>query len=124
MSELSLTDTQKLRMIPQLREAIDELYKIIVTGDTTNNRPGLMEIIRNTDRNVELIKLSIDKDRQRVEELEKRVKDIEERHRLADAQKAEEEKRMAKRDKYQLVVFGMFITNIGVIIMTILGFLK
>ena len=112
-----LTDTQKLRMIPQLAEGIREMYTLLVTGDTRTGQPGMLETVRNIARDVEEIKAC----QKNYIELEKRIKEIEERHKIIDAQRERIDKQRKKWDAYQLAIFGTLIANIGGIIVNLLG---
>ncbi len=115
-----LTDTQKLRMIPQLSEGVKELYTLIVTGDPKNGQPGMLESIRNIAKDITEIKSC----QKNYLELERRILEIEKRHEIADVDKARIDEQKKKWNMYQLAIFGMFITNVGIIVMNILGFNK
>jgi len=120
MSLPDLTDTQKLRMIPRLERAIEELKEIIITGDPRKGSQSLLEIIRNTREDVREIKQK----QESAAKLEERIKAIEERHKIIDAQNARDEQEAKKLDMYKIAVFSMVVSNIGIIIMMLLGFAK
>lgn len=106
----SQIDSQKIRLIPQLIDGISQLHQLIVTGNLATGEPGLLESVRKIRDDVSEIKNR----QESFAELERRVREIEERHKRID----EERKKM---DAYKFLVIGTLITNIGIIIMSLLG---
>lgn len=105
------TDSDKIKLIPEMMGALAELNRIIITGNTETGEPGLLEIIRNIGSNVKTL---MDK-QTNYEQLEKRVQEIEQRHRLIDEQKK-------RRDTYALAMFSVAFSNVVMIILWLLGF--
>ena len=104
-----MTDTQKLRAIPKIMSTLETLMKII-GGNIDKGEPGLLEIMRGIRTDVTDIKLK----QESIALLEVRIRTIEDRHKQIDETKK-------KKDSYYLVVWGMIITNVGVLIMGLLG---
>ena len=111
-----VTDTQRLR-VNQLTNTVNELYKLIVTGDTASGQPSLLENIRVMARDIREIKIS----RENIKELEERIDAIEERHRIIDKQKDRIDQQRKKWDGYKLAVFGTLFANIVMIVLQALG---
>jgi hypothetical protein len=109
---LEMTDTQKLRAVPKILETLEVLMNTIA-GDIKTGEPGLLEVMRGIRSDVTDIKAK----QESLAQLEVRIKAIEDRHRAVDEAKK-------KKDSYYLAVWGMVITNIGIIIMSLLGFIK
>lgn len=105
-----MTDTQKLKSVPKLREDMNKLLRLII-GDADMNQPGLLEEIRNIANDVKEIK----KEQHESAKLEERVRALEERHRAIDAQKK-------KTDPYRIAMFTITLSNLAAIIMWIFGF--
>ena len=111
MPELEdMTDTQKLRAVPKIARTLETLMNIIA-GDINKGEPGLLEVMRGIRSDVTDIKAK----QESIALLEVRIKAIEDRHKIIDEGKK-------KRDSYNLVVWGMLVSNVGIIIMWALGF--
>lgn len=104
------TDSQKINLIPELVEGVAQLHQLLVTGNVETGAPSLLEDIRGIKKNVATL---IDKQVTH-EELERRVKDIEDRHGRIDEQKK-------RREPYTLVVFSIALSNVVLIVLTVLG---
>jgi len=107
------TDSQKINLIPELVDGMSQLHQIIVTGNIEKGVPSLLEDIRGIKRDVSMLT----EKQVTNEELERRVKDIEDRHERIDEQKK-------KRDPYMLAGFSIALSNIVVIILLALGWGK
>jgi hypothetical protein len=105
------TDSQKINLIPELMEQVSLLYQILVTGNVETGEPGLLENTRVISKNVKTL---MDKQATN-EELERRVKDIEDRHKRLDEQKK-------RRDPYALAIFSIALSNVVMIVLWVLGF--
>ena len=105
------TDSDKIKLIPEMMDALAEINRILITGNTLSGEPGLLEIIRNIKSTVDSIKeKQVD-----FEKLEGRVDAIEQRHRAIDEQKK-------RRDNYTLAMFSIALSNVIMIILWLLGF--
>jgi len=104
-------DSQKISLIPQLIDGVAQLHKLIVTGNLESGEPGLLESIRGIKSDVAEIKSK----QNNYIELEKRVKEIEDRHNRIDMQRK-------RWDSYQIMIWGIVLSNIALIIMAVLGF--
>lgn len=81
---------------------VQELYKLVVTGDFEHRTPGLMETSRRTADAVERMEKKLDDYRR----LDERVSDIEQRHVIQD--KASEKKRdEMKNYKFYFITMGV-----------------
>jgi len=112
-----ITDTQKLRMIPAIEEKINTLM-LILQGDITRGEPGLLENIRNIKEDISSIRTG----QKNAVELEKRVKAIEDRHAIIDAQKQRIDEQQKKWSGYQVATFSIVLSNVAIIIMWLMGF--
>lgn len=103
-------DSQKIRLIPQLVDGMAQLHKLIVTGNLETGEPGLLESVRKIRDDVAEIRNK----QTNFAELERRVAEIEERHKRVDEQKK-------RWDTYQVMIFGLIVTNIIDLIMGWIG---
>ena len=111
MKKSDSTDSQKIRLIPELVNSIALIHKILVTGDVEKGEPGLLETIRNIGKNV----ATLMEKQTTNEELERRVKAIEDRHQAIDEQKR-------RKDPYILAMFSIALSNVVMIVLWFLGF--
>ena len=105
------TDSQKINLIPELMEQVAQLHQILVTGNIETGTPSLLEDIRGIKKSVGVLM----EKQVTNEELERRVKDIEDRHKRLDEQKK-------KRDPYALAIFSIALSNVVMIVLWLLGF--
>jgi hypothetical protein len=92
---------------------VHELYKVIVTGDVAKGEPGMLENNRNTSKALQRIEIKLSQN----DELDKRVREIEERHVRIDkenATKADETRR------YKFYFITLAASNIVTIAVTLL----
>ncbi len=91
-----------LMNLDELAKQVSQLYQIIVIGNVEKGEPGLLENVRNIVKDISFIKEA----QVNLANLEKRVKDIEDRHRKLDDEKKEKKKTY---DALQLQVTGVII---------------
>lgn len=108
--EVPGTDSQKIRLIPQIMQGMAQLNELIVTGNLKSGEPGLLESVREIKKDLHEIK----QQKENVMEFERRIKEIEERHKRIDEQKK-------RFDTYQVMIIGLIITNIINMIMGWMG---
>lgn len=107
---LTDTDSDRIRLIPEMMNWISQLNQVIITGNLTKGEPGLLEDVRNIRKDVREIK-----NRQaNYEELERRVGQIEERHKKVDSENSQ---RKDTLNRYNLAVFGVIFTQIVILIL-------
>lgn len=112
----NITDTQRLK-VQQLTKTVNELYRLIVTGDTSSGQPSLLESVRTMARDVREIKIG----RENIKEMEERLDAIEERHRMIDEQRKRVDEQRSRWDSYKLAIFGTLFANVIMIILQALG---
>lgn len=98
---------------------VQELYKVIVTGDLSKGEPGMLESNRNTAKALLEQAQSLGRIELRLSnyaELDKRIKDIEERHILIDKEN-EIKKNEARNYKFYFITLA--ISNIVTLIFSI-----
>lgn len=91
---------------------VQELYQVIVTGDVTKGEPGMLENNRNTAKTLERIENSLKQNA----ELDKRLKEIEDRHVRIDK---ENETKKDESRKYRFYFVTLTISNIVTIIVSV-----
>lgn len=91
---------------------VQELYQVIVTGDVSKGEPGMLENNRNTAKTLERIENSLKQNA----ELDKRLKEIEERHVRIDK---ENETKKDESRKYKFYFVTLAISNILTLIVSI-----
>lgn len=99
---------------------VQELYKVIVTGDIAKGEPGMLESNRNTTKALMEQAQSLGRIELRLSnyaELDKRIKDIEERHVRIDK---ENDTKKAEARKYKFYFITLAISNIVTLIFTLL----
>ena len=104
------TDSQKIRLIPEIMAEVAGSNRLLF-GNAETGEPGLLEIVRNISKNTDTLMAK----QASIEELERRVRDIEDRHKRIDALSS-------KRDRYALAMFSIALSNVAMIILWILGF--
>ena len=105
------TDSQKIRLIPEIMEALAEINRILITGNLEADEPGLLEIVRG-------IKKSVDAITQRqslYEELEKRVRELE-------LEQKRDEERRKRADAFTIATYSIALSNVVMIVLWLLGF--
>jgi len=92
---------------------VQELYHVIVTGDVAKGEPGMLENNRNTSKTLQRIEIKLSQN----DELDKRIKEIEERHVRIDKEntiKADETRR------YKFYFITLAASNIVTIAVSLL----
>lgn len=84
-----------------------ELYKVVVTGDVVKGEPGMLENLRSMSRSMERIETSLSS----YAELDRRVREIEERHVRLDKENEYKKKELSTY-KYYFITLGIsnFVT--------------
>lgn len=84
-----------------------ELYKVVVTGDVVKGEPGMLENLRSMSRSMERIETSLSS----YAELDRRVREIEERHVRLDRENEYKKKELSTY-KYYFITLGIsnFVT--------------
>lgn len=113
------TDSQKIRLIPEIMDSLAELYRLIVTGSLENNEPGMLEHVRNIDANTKLLMQDHPAMLDRIAGVEKRVASMEERHRLEDEIKSNRQKTVSGMT---VAGFSIALSNIILLIVWLLGY--
>lgn len=91
---------------------VQELYQVIVTGDVSKGEPGMLENNRNTAKTLERIENSMKQNT----ELDRRLKEIEERHVRIDK---ENETKKDEFRKYKLNFILLAVSNILTLIVSV-----
>jgi hypothetical protein len=95
---------------------VQELYKVIVTGDVTKGEPGMLENNRNTTKTLEQTSQAL----QRIEsslssyaELDRRVREIEDRHAKLDQARKESDKiKQTELRTYKFYFITLGVSNL------------
>ena len=82
-----------------------ELYRVVVTGDVTKNEPGMLENMRSMARAMDRIEQKLSS----YAELDRRVREMEERHARVD--EANKDKKSESRT-YRFYFISLVITNL------------
>lgn len=105
-------DEERLKTISDKVKAHDmqlavtqELYKVVVTGDLTSGEPGMLENIRTMSKATE----RIEKQLSNYAELDRRVREIEERHARLDK---ENDIKFKELRQYKFYFITLGITNV------------
>jgi len=99
---------------------VQELYQVIVTGDVAKGEPGMLENNRNTAKSQLETAQSLARIELRLNnyaELDKRIKDIEERHVRIDK---ENDAKKSEAAKYKFYFVTLAISNIVTIVWSLL----
>lgn len=120
------SDSSRIRLIPEIMGELARLNRVIVTGDIEKGEPGLLENMRNIRKDVEEIKV-VQEGREKstlkvindYESIDKRVYDIEERHKREDVEK---ERRSKRIDSMTVATFSIALSNVVMIILWLFGF--
>lgn len=128
MPKALTTDSDKIRLIPEMVDEVARLNKILITGEPESNEPGLLENVRNIRKDVREIResqphyFSLEK---RVKELEMGVSQINSRHAKLDKEaESGVDRRKRRVDAMMVTLAGVVMSNIAIIIMIVLGFVK
>jgi hypothetical protein len=95
---------------------VQELYKVIVTGDLATGEPGMLENNRNTTKTLEQTSQAL----QRIEnslssyaELDRRVREIEDRHaKLDEARKESDKIKQTELRTYKFYFITLGVSNL------------
>ena len=79
-----------------------ELYKVVVTGDVVKGEPGMLENLRSMSRSMERIEQGLSS----YAELDRRVREIEERHVRIDKENEYKKKELSTY-KYYFITLGV-----------------
>lgn len=110
------TISDKVKAHDMQLAVVQELYKVIVTGDVDRGEPGMLENNRNTTKALLETTQSLARIELRLNnyaELDKRIKDIEERHARVDK---ENESKKAEASKYRFYFITLAISNVVTIL--------
>lgn len=92
---------------------VQELYKVIVTGDIAKGEPGMLENNRNTTKALLETSQALERIENKLSsyaELDRRVREIEERHARLD----EQNKEITKQKKSELRTYKYYFITLGV----------
>lgn len=103
------TDEDRLKTISDRVKAHEmqlavtqELYKVVVTGDTLKGEPGMLENVRSMSKATE----RIEKQLSNYAELDRRVREIEERHARVDRENDMKYKEI-RQYKFYFITLGI-----------------
>ena len=106
------TSSDKIKAHEMQHGIVQELYQVIVTGDVAKGEPGMLENNRNTTKTLIETSQAVARIELRLSnyaELDKRIKDIEERHVRIDGEKKLKDDE-ARKYKYYFITLA--VTNI------------
>ena len=98
---------------------VNELYRVIVTGDLDRGKPGMLENNRTTSEAIARIEGSlsgIEGKLSKYTELDRRIKDIEDRHARVDEESKEKK---AESSRYRFYFITLAISNVVTILWTL-----